>query len=179
MPVDGLLKPLPESLPRQTIADALTTPWTLDADNPNLMLDSPFDRPLREAVTRGRVGESVLDEKVEDHTDGRGVDVAIEASGARPAVETVPHAVRRGGTAVLVGLSDETVPFDVVDLIDNEIDIHPSFRYANTYPTAVELLADDRVDVTGFVDFEAGLSEVESAFQRAMDPETVTGVIQL
>ena len=105
--------------------------------------------------------------------------MAIEASGARPAVETVPHAVRRGGTAVLVGLSDETVPLDVVDLIDNEIDVHPSFRYANTYPTAVELLADDRVSVTGFVDFEAGLSEVESAFQRAMDPETVKGVIQL
>ena len=39
--------------------------------------------------------------------------------------------------------------------------------------------ADDRVNVTGFVDFEAGLSEVESAFQRAMDPETVKGVIQL
>ncbi|MFB6147026.1 MAG: NAD(P)-dependent alcohol dehydrogenase, partial [Halobacteriaceae archaeon] len=100
------------------------------------------------------VSEASLADTVEDYTDGRGVDVAIEASGARPAVETVPHAVRRGGTVVLVGLGDETVPFDVVDLIDNEIDVHPSFRYANTYPTAVELLADGRVDLAGLVDFE-------------------------
>ncbi|MFB6147028.1 MAG: glycoside hydrolase family 3 C-terminal domain-containing protein [Halobacteriaceae archaeon] len=64
MPVDGLLGSLPDSLPRQEIADLLTTPWIPDADNPNLMLDSPFDDPLREAVTRGEVGESLLDEKV-------------------------------------------------------------------------------------------------------------------
>jgi len=64
MPVDGLLQSLPDSLPKQAIADTLTTPWIPDADNPNLMLDSPFDAPLREAVTRGSVGESLLDEKV-------------------------------------------------------------------------------------------------------------------
>ncbi|MEF8886088.1 MAG: NAD(P)-dependent alcohol dehydrogenase [Haloarculaceae archaeon] len=138
-------------------------------------LDLAADRGADRTVD---VSEASLADAVADHTDGRGVDVAIEASGARPAVETVPGTVRRGGTVVLVGLGDETVPFDVVDLIDNEVDVHPSFRYANTYPAAVELLADDRVDVEGVVDFEADLTDVEAAFQRAMDPDTVKGVVR-
>jgi L-iditol 2-dehydrogenase len=43
-----------------------------------------------------------LSEAVAVHTEGRGVDVAIEASGAEPAIEDVPGTVRRGGTVVLV-----------------------------------------------------------------------------
>lgn len=40
-----------------------------------------------------------------------------------------------------------------------------------------EVLADDRVDVEGFVDFESPLSDVEAAFHRAMEPETVKGIV--
>jgi L-iditol 2-dehydrogenase len=140
-------------------------------------LDLAADRGADRTVD---VREESLVEAVEEHTDGRGVDAVVEASGADSAVRAAPEAVRRGGTVVLVGLGDdEPVPLDVVELIHSEVDVHTSFRFANTYPTAIELLADDRVDVEGFVDFEAGLDEVESAFQRASEAETVKGVITL
>lgn len=109
-----------------------------------------------------------------------GVDVVIEASGAEPAIESTLQCVRRGGTVVLVGLADSSaVPFDVLDVIDNELDIHGSFRYRNTYPAAVELLAAGRVDVEGIVDFESPLEDVEAAFGRAMETETVKGMITI
>jgi len=57
---------------------------------------------------------------------------------------------------VLVGLAAAAdVPLDVLDLIDSELDVPGSYRYANTYPAAIDLLADGSVDVEGFVDFES------------------------
>ena len=60
-----------------------------------------------------------------------------------------------------------------------ELDVHGSFRYRNTYPAAIELLANGAVDVEGIVDFEMGLGNVDAAFQRAMNPGTVKGMVQV
>jgi L-iditol 2-dehydrogenase len=119
-------------------------------------------------------------EAIAEYTDGVGVDVVIEASGAEAATRSAFEAVRRGGTVVLVGLTDEaTIPIDVLSLIDNELDVFGSFRYHNTYPAALSLLADGAVDVEGIVDFESPLTEIEAAFDRAMAPETVKGMVSV
>lgn len=117
---------------------------------------------------------------VADYTSGVGADVVIEASGAEPSIRSTIDAVRRGGTVVLVGLASEaTVPLDVVELIDNEIDVHGSFRYKNTYGAAIDLLADGVVDLEGLVDFESPLEGIDDAFHRAMEPEVVKGMITM
>lgn len=126
------------------------------------------------------VGETDLASAVEEATDGVGADVVIEASGAEPSIRSTLDGVRRGGTIVLVGLPSEAeVPLDVIDVIDNELDVHGSFRYENTYPAAVSLLADGVVDVEGIIDFEADLESVDEAFRRSMEPDVVKGMISL
>jgi L-iditol 2-dehydrogenase len=113
------------------------------------------------------VGETDLGVAVEAATDGAGAEVVLEG-------------VRRGGTVVLVGLPNEAeVPLDVLEIIDNELDVHGSFRYRDTYPTAVSLLADGVVDVEELIDFEADLESVDEAFRRSMEPEVVKGMISL
>ncbi|WP_435153567.1 NAD(P)-dependent alcohol dehydrogenase [Haladaptatus sp. DFWS20] len=124
------------------------------------------------------VRETALEDAIAELTDGDGVDVVIEASGAEPAIRSTIDAVRRGGTVVLIGLAqDAEIPLDTGELIDNELDLFGSFRYRNTYPAAIELLADGAVDVEGIVDFELGLDEIGSAFERAKEGETVKGMI--
>ncbi|SFG72192.1 L-iditol 2-dehydrogenase [Halopelagius inordinatus] len=124
------------------------------------------------------VAETDLEAAVEEYTDGVGADVVIEASGAEPSIRSTIDVVRRGGTVVLVGLADEAnVPFDVLDVIDNELDVHGSFRYKNTYDAAIGLLEDDAVDVAGIVDFESSLDDIDDSFQRAMRPDVVKGMI--
>jgi L-iditol 2-dehydrogenase len=126
------------------------------------------------------VGETDLGVTVEEATDGAGADVVIEASGAEPSIRSTLEGVRRGGTVVLVGLASEAeVPLDVLEIIDNELDVHGSFRYRDTYPTAVSLLADGVVDVEELIDFEANLESVDEAFRRSMEPEVVKGMISL
>ena len=126
------------------------------------------------------VSETDLEAAVDDYTDGVGADVVVEASGAAPSIESTFDVVRRGGSVVLVGLASEaTIPIDVFDIIDNELDVHGSFRYKNTYDAAVDLLADGVVDVEGIVDFEAPLSDIDAAFQRSMEADVVKGIIKV
>ncbi|UPV99751.1 NAD(P)-dependent alcohol dehydrogenase [Halorussus gelatinilyticus] len=134
----------------------------------------PRDEDLGEAVARHTAGEG-------RGGDGdAGVDVVVEASGAESAIAGSLDAVRRGGTVVFVGLADEAeVPLDVLDVVDNELDVRGSFRYRNTYPAAIDLLADGEVDAAGIVDFAADLDDVDEAFRRAMDPETVKGMVTI
>jgi L-iditol 2-dehydrogenase len=151
----------------------------------DVLVTDVVERKLSLAADRGAdrtvdVTEEDLEEAAADHTDGVGVDVVVEASGAKPSIESALDAVRRGGTVVLVGLASEAeVPLDVLEIIDNELDVHGSFRYENTYRAAVDLIADGVVDVEGMVDFESPLEELDSAFRRAMEPDVVKGMVSV
>lgn len=121
-----------------------------------------------------------LADEVAALTGGRGVDVAIEASGAPPAIRGVVGAVRRGGRVVLVGMtSAEEVPVDVLGIVDNELDVRGTMRFTNTYPTAISLLSEERIDIEGLVDFEAPLAEVGAAFERSKAADIVKGVVRI
>lgn len=149
----------------------------------DIILTDVIDEKLEFAEERGadrtvNVAEESVTKAVNNYTEGTGVDVVIEASGAEPSIKSTLDVVRRGGTVVLVGLADEAnVPFDVLDIIDNELDIHGSFRYKNTYQAAVDLLETESVDVEGLIDFESSLEDIDGAFQRALEPDVVKGMI--
>ena len=68
------------------------------------------------------------------------------------------RAVRPGGTVVLVGMGADEMTLPVAALQSREIVLTGTFRYANTWPTAVRLAASGAVDldrlVTGHVDLE-------------------------
>ena len=151
----------------------------------DILLADVVDSKVEFARERGAdraidVSQTDLEVAVDEYTDGVGADVVIEASGAEPSIRATLNTVRRGGTVVLVGLASEAeVPFDVLDLIDNEIDVHGSFRYKDTYDAAIDLLADDAVDVEGLVDFRSTLDGLDDAFQRAMDPDVVKGMVEI
>lgn len=143
------------------------------------------DRKLALAAERGAAGtidagERDLAEAVREYVDGDGVDVVLECSGARAAIDRLPAAVRKGGRVVFVGLpTDPALPTDVFGAIDNELDLRGSHRFRDTFPRAVELLAGGQVDADSLVDFELPLAETRAAFERADDPAVVKGMLSL
>jgi len=83
---------------------------------------------------------------------GRGVDVAFETCGTAATLRDTLAAVRPGGVAVLVGLPPEAeVPTPITAACSKEIDIRGVFRYAHTWPTAIALVAQGRVDVGSMI----------------------------
>ncbi|HEY7823686.1 MAG TPA: NAD(P)-dependent alcohol dehydrogenase, partial [Acidimicrobiia bacterium] len=73
-------------------------------------------------------------------------DVLLECSGAAPAIDQGIRALAPAGTAVLIGMAPtDTVAIPVGAIQGKEIWLTGTFRYANTYPDAVELVASGRV----------------------------------
>lgn len=102
------------------------------------------------------------------HTAGEtgvdlGVDAFIDASGAPAAIRAGIAAVRPAGEVVLVGLGADDVELPVNLLQNREIRLTGVFRYANTWPLGIALLAQGRVDLDSLVTGTFGLDDVEAA----------------
>jgi len=77
--------------------------------------------------------------------------------------------VKRGGRIVYVGLpAAGTVPMDMAALIDGEIDAYGVFRYANTYPAAIQALQSSSVDIESIVTHRYALTDIKEAVETAM-----------
>lgn len=107
-----------------------------------------------------------------------GVDAAIECSGAQTSVITALHAVRPAGTVVLVGMGADEVSLPLSVLQNREIVLTGTFRYANTYPTAIQLAASGAVSLDELVTGHFGLAEAEVALQSTRSPGTVKTVVR-
>lgn len=94
-------------------------------------------------------------------------DIAIECSGAETALTTAILACKPGGTVVLVGMGGPMSKVPIVEATIKEIDLKGSFRYANNYQTALDLVASGRVDVKPLITHHFKLEETLQAFETA------------
>ncbi|MCU1542175.1 MAG: gutB 1 [Microbacteriaceae bacterium] len=130
------------------------------------------DQALRFGATR------TIDPLVDDiATMGLGVDVFADASGAAPAVRSGIRAVRPGGIVVLVGMGADEIPLPIPVIQNNELVVTGIFRYANTWPLAIELVASGRVDLDSMVTGHFGIAEVEDALNSTTSPSTLKSVV--
>lgn len=112
---------------------------------------------------------------------GAGVeaDALIECSGQPDAVLDGIRSLRPAGTAVLVGMGPKeegTIPLSFLQ--NREITLTGTFRYTNTYPDAIALVAAGRVDLDAIVTGHYGLADAEQALQAGRrDPGSVKAVV--
>ncbi len=78
-------------------------------------------------------------------------------------------AVRRAGRVVLVGMGGDEVALPLSRVQDHELVITGAFRYANTWPTAIQLAASGAVDLDVLVTGAFGLDDVEAALTASRD----------
>jgi L-iditol 2-dehydrogenase len=106
-------------------------------------------------------------------------DALVECSGHPDALRAGIAALRPAGTAVLVGMGPEedgVVPLSIVQ--NRELWLTGTFRYANTYPTAIALAAAGRVDVEAIVTGHFALDDAEAALRAAReDPRAVKAMV--
>jgi len=93
-----------------------------------------------------------------------GVNATIECSGVESAVTLGIRATCNGGVLVLVGMGGPMSNVPLVEAAIREIDIRGVFRYANTYPKALALIASGAVNVKPCITHHFPFAQSEKAF---------------
>jgi len=121
----------------------------------------------------------VVDAAREQLTDlGIVPDVLIECSGNARATLGGLAALDRAGRAVLVGMGSDELSLPVPLVQERELELTGTFRYANTWPTAIALVSSGRVDLDRLVTATYTLDRSEDALTAGhRDAETVKVVV--
>ncbi len=104
-------------------------------------------------------------------------DVFIDATGAEAAVLDGLARLAPGGRCVLVGMGADIIALPVPLVQGRELLITGTFRYANTWPVAVELAASSAVDLDGLVTSVHDLDGVEAALTAGANPGALKAVV--
>jgi L-iditol 2-dehydrogenase len=102
-------------------------------------------------------------------TKTRGLDVTFEAAGDDgSAVETAVQSAKNGGTTVLIGIpSEDTTSFTASAARRKGLTIKLSRRMKNTYPTAIRLVAEGKIDLKSLITHRFDFSDYRQAFKIA------------
>lgn len=95
-------------------------------------------------------------------------DMLIECSGAAAAVAGGIVALGAGGRAVLVGMGADEAMLPVSHIQRYEITVTGTFRYASTWPAALDLAASGAIELDALVTSRHGLADAQAALE--LDP---------
>lgn len=112
-----------------------------------------------------------------------GPDAVIEAAGNPDAAASAVRLVRRGGTAVLLGVFDSSVPVDMMDLLLGEKTVAASLShvYDDDFTAAVALIDQGAVEVDALITDRIALADVvERGFNALVsEPEVHLKIVVL
>jgi L-iditol 2-dehydrogenase len=112
-------------------------------------------------------------------TNGRGVDVAVEAVGRGETVTAAVESVCKGGTVVLVGNISPEVTLPLQKVVTRQIRLQGSCASAGEYPRAIELLATNAIRVEPLISAVVPLDDGPEWFERlyAREPNLMKVVL--
>lgn len=106
-------------------------------------------------------------QQVLEHTNGTGVDVALEAVGVEHSVRQAVEVTRKSGTVSVDGMpSVETFEVPVAKIVKDEIDFRGNRAHANRGRQSANLVKTGQVDVETLVSMEFPLESFEEAYER-------------
>ena len=146
----------------------------LDVKQPKLDIASGLGAVRTVNVTGSDPGELV-----NEVTDGWGVDIVFEASGAAAALNNGLSLLRPGGRLIAIGMPLEPVQYDVVAAQAKEVRMETIFRYANVYDRAVKLLGSGAIDLDPLVTETYPFEKSREAYEYAVEPQETSVKIQI
>ena len=99
-------------------------------------------------------------------TNGRGVDVALEAVGLNQTVASAIDCARKGGTVTLIGNVSPEVTLPLQKVVVKQIKLQGSCASSGEYPEAIELIANGKIKVKPLITAVASLEDGPRWFDR-------------
>jgi L-iditol 2-dehydrogenase len=131
---------------------------------------------LKLALTLGadvslKADECDVAEEVKSHTHGRGADVAVEAIGLSPTINTAIASLRKGGALTLVGNFRPTVEIPLQAVVTRQLTLAGSCACNGEYPACLDLLGRGAIKTEALVSATPPLADGAAWFKRLYDRE--------
>ncbi len=107
--------------------------------------------------------------RVEELTDGKLFDLAIETAGTDITTRQAIEYVKKGSNVVLVGYSktgEMTLPMGLV--LDKELTFKTVFRYRHIYPLAIKAVEEGRINLKGIVTNIFEFDDIQNAMDKSV-----------
>lgn len=121
------------------------------------------------ATTTFSANEENLAARLREICGGDGAGVSFEAVGAAAPVELAIRSVRKGGTVVLVGNLQASVPMPLQEIVTRQITLKGSCACAGEYPEAIRRIGDGSIQVAPLLSASVPLAEGAAWFSRLAD----------
>ena len=105
-----------------------------------------------------------------------GFDIVFEASGAPSALANGIQVTRRGGSVVLVGTLPESFSIPGNLIMNKELKLYGSFRFANVFEDAMNMVAAGIINLDGIVTDTFNFDDIPQAMQHALNKNGVMKV---
>ncbi|KAJ5766138.1 uncharacterized protein N7511_003754 [Penicillium nucicola] len=116
---------------------------------------------------------------VDPDADVPGFDVAIEATGAEPCIQTAIHVLKVGGSFVQTGLGNRNVKFPISTVSENEITVKGCFRYgAGDFQMALELAKSRKIELKSLITKVVPFENVVEAWETTQRGEGIKTLIR-
>ncbi|WP_121744857.1 zinc-dependent alcohol dehydrogenase [Natronorubrum halophilum] len=128
--------------------------------------DEPLEAGRKLGATRTvNICEEDPVEAIRAHTDGRGVDICVEAAGAGDVLETCVQSAAKQGKIVLTGVFGERKAIDPDQIVAKELTVVGGVTASHAVDEVIELFRRGDLTVDGVVTHEFPLEEFEEAFK--------------
>jgi len=119
-------------------------------------------------------------QKILDHTDGRGVDVAIVATSSMKALEDAIDMVRKGGTVMMFGVPSKgtKLDLDMSEIYSKEITLVTSYAASDKdTKDALNLIESSQIDVKQLITHTYHIVDSQKAFDHARSGDNAMKII--
>lgn len=110
------------------------------------------------------------------------IDAVFECTGVEACTQAAIYATRPGGKVVIVGMGNPVQTIPISAATSREVDILGTFRYANTYTDAIEMVSNESLlpDLSKLVTHRFhGLMNIPRAFEMAARAQDDSGNLVL
>ena len=104
--------------------------------------------------------------QISEFTNGKGVDVAVEAVGVDETIRAAIDCVGKGGTVTLLGNISPEVTLPLQKVVTRQIRLQGSCASAGEYPRAIELVSSGTIQVKPLISAVAPLEDGPQWFER-------------
>jgi L-iditol 2-dehydrogenase len=119
---------------------------------------------------------------IKSATNGRGVDVAIEAAGASETPQQGAEMCRPGGKLILAGIpADDSLNLTASTIRRKGLTIKVVRRMKHTYPRAIRMVASGLLDMNPYITHTFSLESLSDAFEMvaAYDDGVIKAIVRM